>query len=396
MTLLFAALCVLPAFALSLAGTAAMRRIAPRLGLIDAPAARKVHKTATPLGGGVAVWAATVLCIAGAVGAAWLVLRGILPTGWVPEPLAVHTPGVLSVIPKIVAVLGAATLVAAVGLADDFRPVPWPPRLVAQFLAAGIVVAAGVRVTLFVSQPWFGAVATVFWIALLVNSFNFLDNMNGLSAGIALTANAVLAALMLSAAREPQWFVAGASLVLAGSLGGFLVHNWRGRIFLGDAGSYFVGLMTATLTVAATFYEPSSGSRHVVLAPLCLLAIPLYDFASVMLIRLSHGRSPFQPDKSHFSHRLVELGLSPPRAVLTILLATLTTGLASLVLYQVPGWPGAWLVVMIVACVLSIVAILETAGRRARRSDSLLPTAVSDPPAPRTDAVAETPASPRG
>jgi UDP-GlcNAc:undecaprenyl-phosphate GlcNAc-1-phosphate transferase len=95
-----------------------------------------------------------------------------------------------------------------------------------------------------------------------------------------------------------------------------------------------------------------------------VLAVPLYDFTSVMVIRLAQHRSPFQPDKSHFSHRLVELGLSPPRAVLTIYLATLTTGLAALVLYQVPGWGGAWLVIVIVVCVLAIVAILETTGRR--------------------------------
>src|SRR5690606_15745614 len=141
-------------------------------------------------------------------------------------------------------------------------------------------------------------------------------------------------------------------LILAGALAGFLVHNWRGKIFMGDAGSYFVGLLMASLTAAATFYETDLGSRHVLLAPLCVLAVPLYDFTSVMLIRLAQGRSPFQPDKSHFSHRLVELGLNPRRAVLTIYLATLTTGLAGLVLYQVPGWGGAWLIVLMVVCVL--------------------------------------------
>jgi UDP-GlcNAc:undecaprenyl-phosphate GlcNAc-1-phosphate transferase len=133
---------------------------------------------------------------------------------------------------------------------------------------------------------------------------------------------------------------------------------------MGDAGSYFVGLLMASLTAAATFYESKQGSRHVLLAPLCVLAVPLYDFTSVMVIRLAQRRSPFQPDKSHFSHRLVELGLSPPRAVLTIYLATLTTGLAALVLYQVPGWGGACLVIVMVGCVLAIVAILETTGRR--------------------------------
>ena len=363
----FIAACLLPAFGLSLVLTWGMRRIAPRLGLIDRPAARKVHVIPTPLGGGVAVWAAVVLPILGAIFVAWLIRQGVLPDSILPAALAVHIDGIMGKAPQLFAILGAGTLLAAVGLYDDFRAIPWPTRLVLQFVAAGIVVAAGVRVTLFVSLPWFGALVTVFWIVLLVNAFNFLDNMNGLTGGIALIAAVVLAAIMLTALSEPRWFVAGTLLILVGSLAGFLVHNWRGTIFMGDAGSYFVGLLMASLTAAATFYETTHGSRHVLLAPLCVLAVPLYDFLSVMTIRLLQGRSPFQPDKSHFSHRLVELGLSPPRAVLTIWLATLTTGLAGLVLYQVPGWGGACLVLVIVCCVLAIVAILETTGRRASR-----------------------------
>ena len=133
---------------------------------------------------------------------------------------------------------------------------------------------------------------------------------------------------------------------------------------MGDSGSYFIGLLLACLAILGTFYEESSGqSRHVILAPLCILAVPLYDFCSVMLIRLSQRRSPFRPDKSHFSHRLVEIGMQPRYAVLTIYLATVTTGLGALLLYQVPGWPGALLVVALIVCVLAMIAILETVGR---------------------------------
>lgn len=377
---LFIAACLLPTFALALVLTAAMRRIAPKIGLIDRPAARKVHLTPTPLGGGVAVWAGVVLPVLGAVVVAWMVRRGIVSAGFLPSSLAPHVDGVLGKSFQLFAILGAGTLLAAVGLADDFRPLPWPPRLALQFVAAGIVVAAGIRATVFVEYPWFGAIVTIFWIVLLVNSFNFLDNMNGLSSGIALIAATMLAVIMLGSLPEPRWFIAGTMLILSGALGGFLVHNWRGKIFMGDAGSYFVGLLMASLTAAATFYETELGSRHVLLAPLCVLAVPLYDVTTVMAIRLSQGRSPFQPDKSHFSHRLVELGLKPQRAVLTIYLATLTTSLAGLTLYQVPGWTGAWIVLLIVACVLAIIAILETAGRRAARrhqtteAPSVLPT----------------------
>jgi UDP-GlcNAc:undecaprenyl-phosphate GlcNAc-1-phosphate transferase len=95
---------------------------------------------------------------------------------------------------------------------------------------------------------------------------------------------------------------------------------------------------------------------------LCILAVPLYDFCSVILIRVREGRSPFHPDKKHFSHRLVERGLSPRGAVLTIHLATLTTGLGGVLLYFVPNWTSALVIVLLIVCVLAIVAILEFGG----------------------------------
>jgi UDP-GlcNAc:undecaprenyl-phosphate GlcNAc-1-phosphate transferase len=156
-------------------------------------------------------------------------------------------------------------------------------------------------------------------------------------------------------------------------LAGFLVHNWPpAKIFMGDTGSYFIGLMLASTTVLGTYYDYSEDAarRHVILAPLCILAVPLYDFCSVMLIRLLEGRSPFHADKSHFSHRLVELGLKPRHAVLTIHLATLTTGLGALLLYRVADWSGALLIIALICCVLAIVAILETVGRRTNGNEN--------------------------
>ena len=193
---------------------------------------------------------------------------------------------------------------------------------------------------------------------------NFLDNMDGLSAGIGVIASLMSAGILLLMVREAHWCVAFVLLILSGSLSGFLVWNRPpASIFMGDSGSNLIGFLLATLTVTGSFYQ-QSGSRHVILAPLCILAIPLYDFVTVILIRLKAGRSPFHGDKSHFSHRLVELGLRPARAVLTIHLATLMTGLGGLLLYKVVDWTGAWLIIALICCVLSLVSILETVGRR--------------------------------
>jgi UDP-GlcNAc:undecaprenyl-phosphate GlcNAc-1-phosphate transferase len=362
----FAAACFLPALLTSAATTALMRRLAPKWGLVDHPEIRKVHTTPTPLGGGIGIWLGVVLPVGAAHVTVWLVRLGESSPNWIPEEIAVHFDGVLYRSGQMWSILAAGTLLAGMGLLDDLKNIPWQPRLLIQCFVAVALVGGGVRATVFAPQPWIGMVMSVLWILVLVNAFNFLDNMDGLSSGTAMIASLLFAVIMLASTSEPHWLVAGALLVLAGSLGGFLFfHNWTpARIFMGDSGSYFIGLLLACLTILGTFYEESSGmSRHVILAPLCILAVPLYDFCSVMLIRLSQGRSPFQPDKSHFSHRLVEIGMQPRFAVLMIYLATLITGLGALWLYQVSEWSGALLVIALTICVLAIIAVLETVGR---------------------------------
>ena len=130
------------------------------------------------------------------------------------------------------------------------------------------------------------------------------------------------------------------------------------RLFMGDGGSYLIGFLIAMMTLSATF-AGGSLPRHAILAPLCVLAVPLYDTASVVWIRLRDRRSPFEGDESHFSHRLVELGLSRKHAVWTIYLATATCGLGALLLHQLDA-RGAILVLVLVACVLTIIAILAS------------------------------------
>ncbi len=361
----FVLACGVPAFVVSFVVTAAMRRLAPRWRLIDQPAARKVHTTPTPLGGGRGIYWGFVVPVALAHACAAAAGASERTPAWLPADAAAHLPGILSRGGQLWAIIAAGTVLVVMGLWDDRRGLPWPRRLAVQVLLAVALCLGGVRATLFVEQPWFGFALTVVWIVTLINAFNFLDNMDALSAGIAFIAAVLFAVVMLSQPAGPRWLVGGCLVVLAGSLAGFLCHNWPpARIFMGDCGSTFIGLMLACLTVVGTFYDPSQSGRHVMLAPLCVLAVPLYDFASVMLIRLMEGRSPFQPDKSHFSHRLVELGLSRKHAVLTVYLATLTTGLGALLLYRVADWGGASIVFALVLCVLTIIAILETVGRR--------------------------------
>jgi UDP-GlcNAc:undecaprenyl-phosphate GlcNAc-1-phosphate transferase len=255
------------------------------------------------------------------------------------------------------------------GLVDDRRGLPWWLRLGVETAVAVFCVWwwEELRLSLFIEIPLLTGSLSVLWILALVNSFNMLDNMDGLSGGVAAISSALLAAVLLTLPGSPQLFVAGFLLVLVGALLGFLWHNRPpARIFMGDAGSYFVGFCVATATLLATFAGYRSTTQHTILAPLCVLAVPLYDLITVLWIRFREGRSPFVGDKSHFSHRLVELGLTKPQAVLTVYLTTATCGLGALLLQYVDFF-GAAVIVLIVFCILSLVAVLETAGRRNKK-----------------------------
>src|SRR5580700_11255852 len=362
--------CLIPSFLISLCVTAAMRSIAPRIGLFDFPAARKVHKKPIPLGGGIGIVCGVVIPLALAeLAAKYLVSHEDLQKNLLGD-VTLSPEGVVEHRFQLWWILGCGILLSVMGFVDDKKNLHWLPRLVGQIgVACVLVFVADVHATVFMPAQLaiLPKLLSVLWILILVNAFNFLDNMDGLSSGIALIAAVVVATVMLSSTAQPHWLVAGLMLVLIGSLTGFLCHNWHpARIFMGDTGSYFIGLVMSCGTLLGTYYEydEAPGDRHFVLAPLCILAIPLYDFCSVMIIRSLQGRSPFHADKSHFSHRLIELGLRTRGAVLTIHLATLTTGLAALLLYRVHDWPGAVLVLMLVVCILAIIAILETAGRK--------------------------------
>jgi UDP-GlcNAc:undecaprenyl-phosphate GlcNAc-1-phosphate transferase len=363
---------VLPSFAVCWSAAWLVRWFGPRLGLVDRPGERKIHTEPMPTAGGLAIWLGVVLPLAAGYAALWLfgAFRSEFSgagVAFLSQEIVDQIPGLVDKADELWTMLAGGTVLMLLGLADDRFGVPWPVRLGVQIAVAVVMVQLGWTVTLIHDMPPVNAVIAVVWIVGLVNSLNMLDNMDGLSAGVAAIASAMLAAVMLlypdPMTNQPQLFVGGFLLVLVGALLGFLWHNFRpARLFMGDAGSYLVGYLLAMATLSATF-GGEGVPGHAVLAPLCVLAVPIYDTTTVVLIRLRQGRSPFVGDKSHFSHRLVELGMSPTRAVLTIYLATATCGLGALLLHQVKA-TGACIILLLVGCTLVLVGILETAGRR--------------------------------
>ena len=364
---------VLPSFVIALLATFVVRRYARQWRLIDLPGQRKVHTTPTPRGGGLAIWLGVVGSFA--VGQLALLLATNVPAveSLVPEFARPHLPGIWLQSGKLWLLLGAGTVLMLLGLADDRGGLSWKLRLAVEVAVAAICVwlIENLRLTAFIKAPLVTGALSVLWIVTLINAFNMLDNMDGLSGGVAAIAASMLAAVLLLApdpqTNRPQLFVAGMLLVLVGGVLGFLWHNRPpARIFMGDAGAYFIGFMIAAATLLATYSSYRSANRHAILAPLCVMAVPLYDLTTVLLIRLRAGRSPFDADQDHFSHRLVELGLTKAQAVLTVYLMTATCGLGAMLLHRVDT-TGAVIVMLLIGCVLTLIGILESTARRTLR-----------------------------
>jgi UDP-GlcNAc:undecaprenyl-phosphate/decaprenyl-phosphate GlcNAc-1-phosphate transferase len=332
---ILAIVCIVP---LLLSGlmTALLIRWAPRLGLVDYPAARKVHTRPTPKGGGLAIYFAVVIAIA--------------LTAFVQQwPILLY--------------LGLGTLIVIVGLLDDLRPMPWQLRLLSQFAVAGVAVF------LRIGPDWLLRLVALFWIVGLINAFNMLDNMDALSGGVAWVASGFLALAWLTGGQSGEHAIP--YIVLLSAITGFLWFNLPpARIFMGDAGSTFLGyfLGLGSVEVALDVRPVPWGWA----APLCMLAVPWYDLISVVTVRLSQGRSPFHADKQHLSHRLVERGWSSPEAVRIIHLLALATGAAGLSLYFVSGQAAIVIAAAVIIGWCSL-AVREYLVRRAVASKAVVP-----------------------
>ena len=348
----------LVAFSVSTLGLLALERWAGRLGLVDHPGGRKIHSEPTPLGGGLAIGLGTVLPILGG----YLLACWGTP-GWLGGRLAAFVrtqqPFILARGLELLSLLGGGAVILLLGLADDRWNLGAKVRLAAQTAVAVAVflLAPQVRITFFSASPVAWGVFTVVWIVAITNSFNLLDNMDGLSSGVALVATLLLLA---GALATGQWFMALFLLAFGGATGAFLLRNFApARIFAGSAGGYFFGFVLAVSTIRFTFYEQGR-SLWAALAPLLVLSVAIYDTASVIFIRLREGRPIMEGDRSHLSHRLVALGMSRRGAVLTIYLIAFAAGCPALFLLPV-GFKTLLVFAQSLA-VLGLLAILEVVG----------------------------------
>ncbi len=292
------------ALLIAFGATPVARRIAPRLGVMDVPNSRKVHASPMPLLGGAAIVVASLATL--------LIFQDRFE------------------FQQLITILLGAAFMSLLGIYDDrwgLRPIL---KLLGQILAACLLILSGVRVTALPFE-WLNFLVSLIWIVGLTNSLNLLDNMDGLSSGVA----AVCAAFfMVTAALSRQTYVGALAAALLGAALGFLFYNFNpATIFMGDTGSLFLGFMLAAIGIKLRF--PDNVPFVTWMVPVLVMGMPIFDTTLVFISRLRRGKNPLTtPGKDHVSHRLVALGFTTREAVMIHYLVGGAFGMAAILVTQ--------------------------------------------------------------
>jgi UDP-GlcNAc:undecaprenyl-phosphate/decaprenyl-phosphate GlcNAc-1-phosphate transferase len=284
---------------LAMVGTPLSRKLGLRLQIMDEPdPSRKVHKVPTPRMGGIAIFASTLV--------ATLLLRGAFR--------------------ELGSILIGATLMSFLGFWDDRFTLGAGVKLIGQLLAVGLLLLTGVGVRAF---PWTAVniAVTVLWVIGITNALNLLDNMDGLSGGIAAIAAAHFSLLC---ALTGQYLVGALSVAVMAACIGFLIYNWNpATIFMGDSGTLFLGFVLASLGIKLRF--PANVTFVTWMIPVLVLGVPIFDTTLVTLSRLRRRLNPLTtPGVDHSSHRLTYAGFTRREAVFLLYIAAFIVGLLAI------------------------------------------------------------------
>lgn len=325
--------------------TLVFRRMATKFKILDHPEERKIHTQPTPLLGGLAIYIAYVVTI------------------FLNFSFSVELKGVI---------LGG-TVILIIGLIDDVKELSATWKLTSQILATGILIVYGVRLS-FLPNNWWGiggeVVLTLIWIVGITNAVNFFDGMDGLATGtIALCSLSFFIVALLT--QQP--YLAYLTIALAGSCLAFLIFNFKpASIFLGDAGSTFLGFTIAGIAVMGGWAEDNP--KVALSLPLLILSVFIFDLIYISISRIYRGRVKNLKEwieytgKDHFHHRLVDLGLSETQAVLFIFLITACLGISGINL-RAAGSLLVYFEILQALLIFAIIVILMRSGRKLADKD---------------------------
>ncbi|MGY3190495.1 glycosyltransferase family 4 protein [Lysinibacillus sp. RS5] len=338
---------LIAAFIASILLTPLVKRLAFRIGAVDAPNYRKVHARIMPRLGGLAIFLAFLIGIA----MLYPFLIGVLP--W-------HTSEY-----SLLAIILGACIIVATGVIDDMREISAKAKMLGQLAAALIVIFVGGiqidEVNLpFIGELDFGLLSiplTILWIIGITNAINLIDGLDGLAAGVSTIA---LITLAVMAFNMGNMFVLAIAAILAAASSGFLFYNFHpAKIFMGDTGALFLGFMISVLALL--------GFKNVtfvsLIIPIIILGVPISDtfFAIVRRVRMKKKWS--DPDKSHLHHRLLDMGFTHRQTVLLIYGIAMMFGLAAVIFSMAKVWGAILLIAVILTAIEIFVEIIGLAGK---------------------------------
>jgi UDP-GlcNAc:undecaprenyl-phosphate/decaprenyl-phosphate GlcNAc-1-phosphate transferase len=265
----------------------------------------------------------------------------------------------------VLGIILGGTIVVMLGLIDDFGVLtPWT-KLAGQLLAVFVLIKSGIRIEIAALPEWLDLTLTVFWMVGLINAFNLLDIMDGLSAGVgAVSASCLLVVALLQGDQT----IAVMLVALLGSLLGFLKYNWHpARIYMGDMGAMFIGLLLGAMTMIERY--PSDHPLSL-LTPVFILGIPIFDTLFVMYIRYKRGLPIFWGSPDHIAIRLRHWGMSVPQIVITSYVATAVVGIVGLLMLSVSQEVG-WMLCLgtVGTCMLLTLLMKKVDVRRPEQTD---------------------------
>ncbi|MDD4084501.1 MAG: undecaprenyl/decaprenyl-phosphate alpha-N-acetylglucosaminyl 1-phosphate transferase [Acholeplasmataceae bacterium] len=300
-----------------------VKNMAVRIGAVDKPDPRRVHKGVMPRLGGLAIFAGFV--------------AAVLMTLIVSRDLAV--------------ILFGASLIVLVGVLDDVYQLPAKVKLTGQVAAAAVLVVFDIRIE-WLNNPMGGyfyleylsVPFTIFWVVSFTNVVNLMDGLDGLAAGVSAIASVTI---ILVALQQGFYTVAVLTAALAGAIIGFIRYNFNpATIFMGDTGSMFIGYILAAISILGAV---KSATTIALVVPAVALGLPIMDTAFAIVRRHLNGKPIFKPDKGHFHHRLLAMGLTQRQAVILMYLISAGLGLGAILLTEIDGVYAMLLVSAIVA-----------------------------------------------
>lgn len=330
---------IIAAFAVSFFLVPLLCRLAVKLKILDFPGGRKIHKVAMPLLGGVAVYFGFI------------------------SGIAFHFRNFSAFIPLLI----GSSAILILGLINDIRPISAKTRFFCQSLIALAVVLTGARVS-FLPAGYLGdsieVLITVFWLVGVTNAYNYIDGLDGLAAGSAII-NLFCYAIILHTTRQSTlgWL----SVVLAASCLGFLPHNFKNaKIFLGEAGSTFLGFMLAGIAIIGNWAEDNVVKLAI---PILILGLPIFDMIFTTIIRIKDKKVKNlrewleYSDRDHFHYSLVELGLRPVSAVIFVYFVVLSLGIHAIMVSNDVAVEG-FLSLFQASIIAAVIGVLIVIGKK--------------------------------